>query len=76
MSHPEINGKPAALVAVTVADKINIGNFQNVDFSFSVSRFVEDDDEVIMAAHKHLADEVCEPGLAEQRQEVLNALNL
>jgi hypothetical protein len=71
----EINGKPAALVSVRVEDKINIGNFQNVTVEFGVSRWVEDDDDVIVAMHKHLAEQVCEPGLGEQREAILSSIS-
>lgn len=72
--YPEINGKPAALVTVSVEDKINTGNYENVTVRYEASRFVEDDDTVIAATQKHLAEQVCEPGLADQRQQVLESL--
>lgn len=71
---PEINGKPAALVTVSVEDKINIGNFENVTINYGVARWVEDVDDVIIQTHKYLCEEVCEAGLAEQRLDVLESL--
>lgn len=71
---PLIEGKPAAWVSVTVEDKINIGNFQNVTFTATVGRFTQDEDKNISAELKHLSGLV-EPFLAEQRQEVLIALS-
>jgi hypothetical protein len=75
MSVPEINGKPAAFVSVGVEDKINIGNFQNVTFTATVGRYVEDDPGVIDATLKSLSSDHCEPFLAEQRQAVLDSLS-
>ena len=70
----EINGKPAAKVFVSVKDVINIGNFQNVTVEYGAERWVEDDDDVIIEAHKNLAENVIEPALAEQREQILNAM--
>jgi hypothetical protein len=75
MSVPEINGKPAAFAQVTVEDKINIGNFQNVTFTATVGRYVEDEPSVIDSALKNLSNDHCEPFLAEQRQAVLDSLS-
>jgi len=74
LSYPEINGKPAALVTAEVRDVINIGNYQNVTHSFSASRFVEDDDEAIVAAYAALSEEVIGPELGRQREETLRNL--
>jgi hypothetical protein len=71
---PEIEGKPAAWVQVTVEDKINIGNFQNVTVTATVGRFVEDADHVIDETLLSLAEERCEPLLADQRSKVQDSL--
>lgn len=70
----EINGKPAARVEVKVEDKINIGNFQNVTFTATVSRYVEDDPGTIDRELRTLSENHCEPFLAEQREELLKKM--
>ena len=74
MNYPEINGKPAVLVTVHVEDKINIGDYQNVTHGATVSRFVEDDDSVIVETYNHLSEQVLEPELGRQRVETLENL--
>lgn len=66
------NGK--AWVQVTVEDKINIGNFQNVTFTATVGRYVPDADEAIDEALQDISENRVEPFLAEQREKTLRSL--
>lgn len=74
LSVPEINGSPAAWVQISVEDKINTGNFQNVTITATVGCFVENAPEVIDAALVSLAEERCEPMLADQRDKIIESL--
>ena len=74
MSVPEINGKPAAWVKVRVYDKINIGNYQNVEFEAEAGRYVEDTPEAIEKEWYALADRA-EGFLAVKRENTLTDLS-
>jgi hypothetical protein len=72
MTVPEINGKPAASITVGAEEKINLGNYSNVVIGpISVTRFVEDDDEVIDQALRDTMQDRVEALMAEERANIL-----
>jgi hypothetical protein len=74
MNAIEINGKPAVWVQVRVAEKINIGNFSNVDLELTYGRWVEDLGTDGVKSQFDEAFEVTEDHLANEREKVLKSI--
>lgn len=71
MDHPEINGKPAVKITVSAAEKIGLPKFSNIDIGpVSITRFVEDDDEVVGKAIRD-GQEFVELILGEERERIV-----
>lgn len=67
--YPEINGKPAAKIHVHAEEKIGLPNYSNVVIGSSITRYVEDTEDM-QPALRRAADDV-ESFLAEERASVL-----
>ena len=75
MEAPMINGKPGVWISVSAAEKVNTGNFSNVDVGpISFGKWVEDTGEEGIAKEIIAAQQVVEMIVAEERQSVVEAL--
>ncbi len=76
MEAPVINGKPAVWIQVSAAEKVNVGNFSNVDIGpISYGKWHEDLED-LKEVGKQIAflQEFVEILVAEERQKVLDGL--
>lgn len=75
MEAPVINGKPAVWISVSAAEKINTGNFSNVDVGPVVyGKWVEDLPQKELKKEYQECLLFVETLVAEERSEVLKSL--